>query len=238
LPIYGIIPTEKGEVGIEVFKSAKSPFSESFRSLRTNLQFALKSDDANVILITSSISGEGKTIVSANLASIFQITNFKTVVIDLDMRKPSLHKLFGVANAKGMSTYLSYRSELHEIINKTKYPFLDLITAGPIPPNPSELVFVKRLELLIKELKNRYEFIIIDTSPIGMVNDSFTLMKYSDINLMVFRENFTKKDFVSSLDRAIKEQHVGKIGIILNGSKVKGSSGYGYGYGYGAEGNG
>ncbi len=238
LPIYGIIPTEKGEVGIEVFKSAKSPFSESFRSLRTNLQFALKSDDANVILITSSISGEGKTTVSANLASIFQITNFKTVVIDLDMRKPSLHKLFGVANAKGMSTYLSYRSELHEIINKTKYPFLDLITAGPIPPNPSELVFVKRLELLIKELKNRYEFIIIDTSPIGMVNDSFTLMKYSDINLMVFRENFTKKDFVSSLDRAIKEQHVGKIGIILNGSKVKGSSGYGYGYGYGAEGNG
>jgi len=235
IPIYGIIPNEKGAVGIEVFKSQKSPFAESFRSLRTNLQFALKSDDANVILVTSSVSGEGKTTISANLASIFQMTNFKTVVIDLDMRKPSLHKLFGMANAKGMSTYLSYRSELHEIINKTKYPYLDLITAGPIPPNPSELVYVKRLELLIRELKNRYEFIIIDTSPLGMVNDSFTLMKHSDINLMVFRENFTKKEFVKSLEDAIKEQHIGKVGIILNGSKVNGSAGYGYGYGYGSE---
>ncbi|KIM04832.1 MAG: hypothetical protein KN64_05915 [Sulfurovum sp. AS07-7] len=234
IPIYGILPKFKDNDKIEVFSSQKSPFAEAYRSLRTNLQFTLNKDSSNVILVTSTMPSEGKTTTSANLAGIFQMANIRTIVINLDIRKPMLHKLFDVSNTQGMSKYLSGDSSIDKAIQHTQYENLDIISAGPIPPNPSELLLSDRLASLIDELKKRYQVIIIDTPPLGLVSDTFMLMEYADINLVVFRESHAKKDFVRDLDKFYKEHPEKKMGIILNGSHMESGSSYGYGgYGYG-----
>jgi capsular exopolysaccharide synthesis family protein len=133
-----------------------------------------------------------------------------------------------------MSKYLSGASSIDKAIQHTKYQNLDIISAGPIPPNPSELIISSRLASLIDELKKRYQVIIIDTPPLGLVSDTFMIMEYSDINLIVFRESHAKKEFVQDLDKFYKEHPEKKIGIILNGSHMESGSSYGYGgYGYG-----
>lgn len=235
LPIYGVILQMKNKnIGLEIYKNTKAPFAESFRSLRTNLQFALQKDKSNVILITSSISGEGKSTTSANLSAILQIAGYKTIIINLDMRKPVLHKLFNVDNTIGMSTYLGGKNSMQEIICHTEYENLDVIPSGPIPPNPSELMMSEKLKELIDQLKMKYDYIIIDTPPLGLVSDTMNLMKYSDLNLVIFRENYSKKNYIKDLNNLVDRHQLKHIGLILNGSHLSsGSYGYGYGYGYG-----
>ncbi len=235
LPIYGILPTVKQkEFKLEVFKDTRSPFSESYRSMRTNLQFARKPNQANVILVTSTISGEGKSTIVANLGAIFQMANLKTIIVNLDLRKPTLHHYFNARNNAGMSTYLSGKSRIGEIIQATKYNNLDIIASGPIPPNPSELILTDKLDELIEALKEEYDYIFIDSAPLGLVTDTMHLMQYADISLIVFRENYAKKSFVTDLNSLVEKHHLKHIGLVINSvDESSGSYGYGYGYGYG-----
>jgi len=237
LPLYGIIPElkQKGKA-VTVYGAPQSPFTESYRSLRTNLQFSKHSDRANIILITSTIAGEGKTTITSNLASVFQMAGYKSIIINLDMRKPTLHSYFNLSNEKGMSTYLSGKDTIQDIIFATEYENLHVITSGMIPPNPSELILSERLHELLEILKTRYDYIFIDTAPIGLVSDAIHLMKEADVNLIVFRENYAQTSFVTDLNAIIEKNNLKNVGMVLNGSSSKNSSkNYGYGYGYGNE---
>jgi capsular exopolysaccharide synthesis family protein len=234
LPLYGILPEIKQKnIKIEVYKNPKSPFSESYRSLRTNLQFLHKETKGKIVLLTSTIMGEGKTTTAANLSTIFQMANYKVIVINLDMRKPTLHHYFDVDNTHGISTYLSSKNSITDIIKSTAYDNLDIITSGPIPPNPSELILSERLEELLDNLRETYDYIIIDSAPLGLVSDTMKIMQHSDINLILVRENYSKKSFISDLNHLVEKHNLKHIGLVLNAVNITSSSGYGYGYGYG-----
>lgn len=238
LPIYGTLPQlTKKVIKLEVFNDTRSPFAESYRSLRTNLQFSRKQNQGNVILLTSTISGEGKSTTVANLGAVFQMANYKSIVINLDLRKPTLHHYFEVDNNLGMSTYLSGNHDREEIIQSTKHKNLDIITSGPIPPNPSELILSNKLGSLIHDLKEVYDYIFIDSAPLGLVADTMQLMQYSDLNLVVFRANYAKKSFITDLNHLIEKHDLKNIGLIINSidKASAGTYGYGYGYGYGAD---
>jgi capsular exopolysaccharide synthesis family protein len=234
LPIYGSIPfTKQKSYQLEVRDQGKSPFAESFRTLRTNLQFSKKENSATTILVTSTIAGEGKTTTVANLVTMLDMARYKTVVINLDLRKPTLHKFFSVDNSIGISTYLNGNHTLKEIIRATEFANLDIITSGPITENPSELILSKKLPELIEILRGMYDYIIIDSAPIGIVTDTKTIMKYTDLNLIIIRENYAKKEFISTLEDMIEKYDFKNVGLIINASREQeGEYGYGYGYEY------
>ena len=232
LPIYGSIPFSKQKsYQLEVRDQGKSPFAESFRTLRTNLQFSKKEDSATTILITSTIAGEGKTTTVANLVTMLDMARYKTIVINLDLRKPTLHKFFSVDNSIGVSSYINGKHNLKEIIRATEFANLDIITSGPITENPAELILSKKLPELIESLKEIYDYIIIDSAPIGIVTDTKTIMKHTDLNLIIVRENYAKKEFIATLEDMIEKYEFKNVGLIMNASKEQGGE-YGYGYSY------
>jgi capsular exopolysaccharide synthesis family protein len=228
IPIYGVIPFNKN-------KKTLSVFSEAFRSIRTNLQFLPQNESSRIISVTSSVSGEGKTTIVAKLGEIISQTNKKVIVLDLDLRKASVHKEFDLPNNIGMSNYLTGQNSLTEVIKKTSNDFVDVITTGPLPPNPSELILNENMKNILDELKKSYDYILIDTPPVGLVTDALILMNYSDITFTIVRANYTRKEFIKNLDRLAKEHSHNHVGMILNGVEIGDKYGYGYGvsYGYG-----
>ena len=233
IPMIGMIPHMKAEDGkLKVLDTPKSAVAEAFRNLRTNLQFMVHAKQSHVIAVTSTIGGEGKTLLCSNLSAIMSIADKKTIVINLDMRKPTLHTRFSVPNKQGMSTLLSGNSNLESVIQKTQYPNLHVITSGPVPPNPSELIQSLLMEKIIVKLREHYDVIILDTPPIGLVTDARTLMNLADTSIYVLRAGYSKKSFINSLKALSKLHEVHGLSILLNDMKMD-KSGYGYGYGYG-----
>ena len=229
VPVVANIPhIQKGADNVVVLKETKSLVAESFRTLRTNLQFMMKNSD-KIITVTSTIASEGKTTVAVNLAAIISIAGKRCVILNLDMRKPTLYKRFKLSNSKGVSTYLAGKSLLYEIIQKSLYENLDVITSGPIPPNPSELINSEEFKELIRRLKDIYDVIILDTPPIGLVSDARMVMNFSDINIYIVREGYSKKEFISGINK-LKEEKVKNLCIVFNDVKEISSKGYGYGY--------
>ncbi|WP_345972247.1 GumC family protein [Sulfurimonas diazotrophicus] len=225
IPVYGMIPTVKG-------KKFNSIFYEAFRALRTNLEF-MRSDKAHkTVVVTSTVSGEGKTTVSANLATIYAKSGKKVVVLDLDMRRAKLSEYFDLRNDKGLSTLLSHRHNLDEIIQHSEQDGVDVIAAGPVPPNPSELIMSDYAKEMMQTLRERYDYIILDTPPVGLVTDAAILMHQADVSLLVTRYGYSKKEFVRGLDRLVQEHKIDHVGIIFNGVDIEKNYGYGYGYGY------
>lgn len=232
IPIYGVIPLNKN-------KKTNNVFLEAFRSIRTNLQFLPEHDKSRIITITSSVSGEGKTTIAAKLSEVIGQSDKKVIVLDLDLRKASVHKEFDVPNNIGMSNYLTSQNSLDEVIKNTKLEHIDIITTGTLPPNPSELILTDKMKELLDLLRKRYDYIIIDTPPVGLVTDALILMNYSDISFVIVRANYTRKEFIKNLDRLSKEHSHNQIGMILSGVDISEKYGYGYGvtygYGYGNE---
>ncbi len=241
----GIVPRFKENVPISMLivdKNPRSLIAEAFRSIRTNLQFLGSSPGPKVIAVTSTISGEGKTFVALNLAGIIAFSGKKVIVCDLDMRKPKIHKGFAVENNIGMSTLLIGRNDLASAIRKSPLDNLDFITAGPIPPNPSELIINERMDEIMKELKSKYDYILMDTPPVGLVTDAVALLQKADYPLYIFRSDYSKKQFVQVADKLINENKI-HVSAILNGVDMdrnkysyRQNYGYGYGYGYGSGG--
>ena len=233
----------KESTNLAVFEKPKSALSEAFRGIRSSLQFLYKKkqlDGAKTLMITSSISGEGKTFCSINIATVFALSEKKTVIIGLDLRKPRLAEEFNLINPNGVVNYLIKQKTLAEIVNKTQIPYLDVILSGPIPPNPSELIISEAMSELIEELKEKYDYIILDTPPVGLVSDAIELVQFSDVTLYVVRQNYTKKEMITLLNNRVKRGELNNVSIVLNGfeNKAKYGATYGYGYGYGAYSNG
>jgi capsular exopolysaccharide synthesis family protein len=235
--IIGLIPKYKLDIPVSqliIDKNPKSIISEAFRTVRTNLQFISNEPGPKVVSVTSTISGEGKTFTAINLAGIIAFTGKKVIILDVDMRKPKIHIGFNVSNDAGMSTLLIGKSDLQSVIRNSHLPNLDFITAGPIPPNPSELIINGKIEKLIEELKTKYDVIIFDTPPVGLVTDGLHLIQLSDYPIYVFRANYSKRNFVQNADRLINENKITNLSVILNGVDTeKNTYGYNYGYGYG-----
>jgi capsular exopolysaccharide synthesis family protein len=241
IPLIGVIGINRELNTLAVFDKPKSALSESFRAIRSSLQFLYKQqnvDGAKTLMITSSVSGEGKTFCSINIATIFALSEKKTVVIGLDLRKPKLYSEFNLSNNAGVVNYLIKQKTLNEIIFPTEIPFLDVIVSGPIPPNPAELIMSNGLKELIEALKKKYDYIILDTPPVGLVSDALELSQYSDVILYIVRQNFSKKEMISQLNNRVKRRELSNVSIILNGFENKAKYGAGYGYGYGAYSNG
>jgi capsular exopolysaccharide synthesis family protein len=237
-PVVGTIPhmgeeTKLWDEAIKIFTSPKSVFAESFRNLRANLQVINNKEGSKVILLTSTVGEEGKTTLSVNLAAIMSMAKKRTIVINMDMRKPTLHEKFNLPNHQGLSELLSESINLREAIHETKYPYLDMISSGNAPINPAESILSKRMNEILEQLKKGYEIIILDTPPIGLVADAKTLMKTVDINLYVIRANHSKKIYLETLKEMTELNKLNNVGIILNDVDFKkGRYGYYQNYGY------
>lgn len=210
-----------------------SPFlvKEAYKATRANVNFALTgTEGCKKIAVTSSAAAEGKTTTCINLAIAFVQSGAKVLLIDGDMRKSSIHKYLGVKNVMGLSNVLSGCTQLNEIIKKTTYGF-DCMTAGPIPPNPSELLLSSTAAELMDTLSEYYDYIIIDTPPVAMVSDALSLIKYIDGYIITVREAFTLHEHLKKSINALQFANAKILGFILNDSQG-GRKRYGYKYKY------
>ena len=232
LPVVGNIPHNNEKQQTVVLNSPSSSISESFRLLRSRIQFFTKEEKSPVILITSSTPGEGKTFISINLASVYSLLDKKTVLVGFDLRKPKIFQDFKLSNEKGVSTWLIGKDRLDDIIQSTSFVNLSVIAAGPVPPNPSELTALEKTKELICLLKEKFDYIIIDSSPIGVVSDTLHLATLSDACLLVVRPGNTIRDmFESSLSELI-DGNIKGVSLIINDISAA-SKHYGYGERYG-----
>lgn len=229
IPIMGIIPNSKRiENNKIVFDKPKSALAESFRTIRTNLTFFQKNDSPFVIMVTSTVAKEGKTFCAINLAASLASSGKKTILLGFDLRKPRIHNYLDLENKAGVSNYLSGKASLDEIIVKTKQPNLSLISSGAIPPNPAELITTIKTKELFAELKKQYDFIIIDTPPIGLVADALLLQRESDLNLYVVRQGYSKREFLRQANDLYSTSKLHNLSLVVNG--VDNSTSHNYGY--------
>ena len=216
-----------------VSSNPKSAFSESIKTIRTNLQFLLVNEDSKVILLTSPEPGDGKSFVSANLATAFTQENKKVLLIDDDLRKGRQHRLFKIENdkSKGYSNLILSSKDDNTIANfivKTEIKNLDLLPSGAYPPNPSELLSSSNNKELIKKLRNMYDVIILDCAPVLGLNDTLVMTKLSDVNVVVVTNKKTKIESLDQVNKSFARANTKIDGVILNKVKQKDISYYGY----------
>jgi capsular exopolysaccharide synthesis family protein len=221
---------------IVVSKESKTVVAEQFRALRTNMQFLLAGEDEKVILLTSSMSGEGKSFVALNLAVTLALSGERVALLELDLRKPKISEALDLKNSKGFTQYIIGQAELSEIIQPAGVASsLYVVPSGAVPPNPSELLSSKKLNDLFNTLKKEYDYIVVDSAPVGLVTDAQLLSKYSDTVLYVCRMNYTFKEQLRNADELMRTGKMQKMNLVVNDMKAKGGV-YGYGYGsYGAD---
>jgi len=210
LPIYGIIPL------YDNLRLSTDRLKEAYHRLATNLQFSKKENIGSIILFSSHSQGEGKTTTVVNTAGVFQNSGYKTIVIDLNMREPSLHSHFGIDQQySGISTYLNQKDNIGNILFSTNFENLDIIPAGPVPPNPSELILSQRLTGLLEFLQERYDYILIDTSAYSIALETLYLMQFSTTNLIIIREKMSKKSSIIELEKLIQQKNLQNMGLVL-----------------------
>ncbi len=231
-PIIGNIIHSKESNPFVVHNFPNSVIAESFRSLRTNFQYVLGDNSCPVIMITSTMMEEGKSFVSINLASSFALYNKKVLLLSFDLRRPTVSKLFGLDKNEGLGNYLSGGCELKDVILDTDIPNLSIVTTGPIPPNPSELIASERTNKMFELLKKEFDYIIIDTPPIGIVSDALLLEKYVDKSVFIIRHKYSRKRMISHLFSSLEKKEISNINLVINDINIK-RIGYNYGYGYG-----
>lgn len=233
VPILGSIPASRtNHLGgkLYILEHPKSIVTESIRTLRTNLDFFGVTSVSKIIAISSTVSGEGKSFVTMNLAGVIAFSKKKVIMLDLDMRKIKTNVPGAVDLSKGISTVLIRKNSWQECVMKTSLENFDYIPSGPQPPNPSELLMNGEFEAMLNDLKQSYDYILLDTPPVGLVTDGIMAMKRADISIYVFRANYSKKDFLHSLQRIININKFNNITTLLNVAPTSGESAYGYGY--------
>lgn len=234
IPVVGVIGHVNKSDNLIVNNSPKSRVAEAFRSVRTNLQYFGSESKNKVIMISSSVGGEGKSFVTMNLASILAMQDHKVIILGMDLRKPKIFQDFNLSNDAGVVSYLVGNGKLSDLIKPSGVKNLDIIPAGPVPPNPAELLAKPALGQLLDELGKTYDYIIIDTPPLGIVSDAFLIKNYSHLNIYVVRENYSKKEYIRSLNEMVELGKINNLCLLLNDSRLGQRYGYGYGgYGYG-----
>lgn len=233
IPVAGNIPHCIEKTNTVVFDSPNSNIAEAYRLLRTKMQFFTKEARAPIVLITSSIPGDGKTFTAINLASVYSLLGKKTILVGFDLRKPKIFQDFNLDNETGVSTWLIGKNNLQDIIKETSFENLSIISSGPIPPNPSELIALEKTIELFNLLKERFDYIVIDSSPIGIVSDTFHLASLADSCLLVVRPNKTTKDIFEKTINEINISGMKGVCLVINDIQSDNKR-YGYGgkYGY------
>ncbi|HSJ67464.1 MAG TPA: polysaccharide biosynthesis tyrosine autokinase [Anditalea sp.] len=236
MPLLSTIGFSTKETNLLVAEHPRSLVSESFRSLRSALFYIASENKCKCVLVTSSVSGEGKTFVSINLASAMALSGKKTCIIGMDMRKPKVSQYLSVSNKVGLSSFLVGTSTEEDIVIATKYENLYVIPSGPIPPNPSELLLKDKLKDFFAKLKEEFEVIVMDTPPVGLVSETMDLLRFSDVNLYIVRQNYTHKRHLLMINDLYSSNHISDFYAVFNGFKGGGDiydyGGYNYGYGY------
>jgi tyrosine-protein kinase Etk/Wzc len=229
IPVLGKLLHNYRRTTNVVLEYPNSTVSESFRTLRTNLDFYLKDQGKKVILISSSIEGEGKSFTAQNLAACYAQLKRKTILLDFDLRKPGTY--FENKNIIGLSTYLVNKCTLDDIIMHSPDEKLHYITSGPVPPNPIELMNVDKMDNLFNLLKNNYDYIFIDTSPLAQVSDAYLLTKYVDFIAIIARINYLDKGIFSHVVKDLQRKEIQNCCVVMNDNRQFRDQ-YGYGYGY------
>jgi tyrosine-protein kinase Etk/Wzc len=238
-PFLGDIPhSDNSDTLIDA--SSRTSTAEAMRIVRTNLDFMLNqvpTGRAKSIFVTSTIAGEGKTFISANMASIFALSKKKVLLIGVDIRSPKLNDYLGLSNTvKGLTNYLSTAnaSIADYIIPSANFPTMDILLAGSIPPNPTELLMNVKMDELFEQFKKEYDFILVDTAPVSLVSDTLILAKHADTFVYVVRANHLDKRMLHIPEILYKENKLPNMAVLLNDTQIKKGYGYGYGgYGYG-----
>lgn len=231
IPFIGGVGHNSSGNNLTVRQRPKSGVAESFRAMRSNLNYFTGNKTKQVFMVSSSISGEGKTFTTINLATVFALSGKKTLIVGADMRRPKIFEDFNRGNDVGLSTFLSGISDFNQVIQDTEIENLFLISGGPVPPNPSELLLTDRFEVFIKNAIEQFDFVIIDTPPLALVTDAFVISKFVDHTVFVLRQNYSPKAFVRSIDEYYQSGKLKKMSILLN-DIYKSGLGYGYGQGY------
>jgi capsular exopolysaccharide synthesis family protein len=231
LPILGEICVDNSGKHLVVGTTNTSSTSELFRLVRTSLQFMLNEANDKVVLVTSTRSGEGKSFISVNTAASLALLGKKVLLIGMDIRSPRLHEYLGFENKVGLTTYLSNHDvSLDDMIicEQLGVNGLDVLLGGPVPPNPGELLTSKKVAEMFAELRSRYDFIVVDSAPVGMVSDTFNIVRYTDATMYVCRANYSTKSDINFVNQLQADRRLNKLALVMNGTKTV--KGYGYGY--------
>ncbi len=231
ISVLGKIIHNKYKTNNVQFEFPDSGIAESFRTLRTNLDFFINGEQKKVILVTSSIGGEGKSFIALNIAMSFAQLGHRTILLDFDMRKRNIYFDKTEMHRKGLSSYLRDIVNLEDIIIKSPHVDLDYIVSGEMPPNPTELMAGDKTVTLINRLKNEYEYIVMDSSPLAQFTDAYLLINNADIKVVVARFQHTVKKAFSLVMKDLKQKNINNVCIVLNDNRYKRDQ-YGYGYGY------
>jgi capsular exopolysaccharide synthesis family protein len=231
-PIIGYISHSDYHVEDPVAQKPGSTLAESFRAVRTSLAFYTGQTKCPVVLISSPVSGEGKTFVSVNLATIISMMNKKVLIVGLDLRKPRVHTILKAGNGHGMSQYLSTSATFEEVIVPTDIINLWFAPSGPVPPNPAELIGSPKMAEFIARARNEFDAVIIDTPPVGIVTDALLLSQLANVTLFVVRQRYTTRGSVALLDEIYRKGEMSNIAMVVNDISAAGYYGYGLRYGY------
>ena len=196
--------------------ASKSPFAEAFRALRTNINYSSLDKPYRSILVASSGPGEGKTITTSNLGVVFAQSNKKVLIVDCDLRRPTMHKMFGLDNGRGVTNVLVTDGDPAASAQETQVPGLSVLTSGPIPPNPAELVGSQRMQTLLSRALESYDFVLLDSPPVNMVTDAVLLASVVDGVLMVVQSEETRINHATEALEKLKNVDAKIIGVILN----------------------
>ncbi|MDO8928680.1 MAG: polysaccharide biosynthesis tyrosine autokinase, partial [Bacteroidota bacterium] len=229
LPILGNVIHSRTKSDTPVNDNPRSGIAESYRSIRTNLQFVLTGNNKKIVAIHSTNPGEGKSFTSVNLATILAMNDKKVVLIGADMRKARLHKIFNLPNEHGLSTYLSKQDKIEEVIFETIIDNLIVLPAGPVPPNPSELIDKPEMQTLLKELSARFDYVILDNAPVSLVTDGLLAGRHADLNIFILRYAVSKRDQIKYINQIAENKILNNIILVIN--DIQGS-GFGYGKNY------
>jgi capsular exopolysaccharide synthesis family protein len=231
LPILGEICIDNSGKNLVVNEHDTSSTTELFRLVRSSLQFMLNDVDDKVVLVTSTRSGEGKSFISLNTAASLALLGKRVLLIGMDIRNPRLGDYLHISNKMGLTVYLSQQNVSLDdiIIPYSEVEGLDVIVGGPVPPNPGELLTSQKVNDMFDELRRRYDYIIVDSAPVGMVSDTFNLVRISDATVYVCRVNYTSISDINFVNTISEEKRMRKLSLVVNGTKT--SKGYGYGYG-------
>ena len=234
VPVIGYISHNDSKNELPVVENKGSSLAESFRSVRTAIKYYVKENEVVVIAVSSTISSEGKTFISGNLAAITAMLGKKVLIIGLDLRKPRINKVFEFDNSPGMSTYLSGNCEYEEIIKRTQVENLFYAPSGPTPPNPAELIETEQMKKFMERAKKEFDYIIIDTPPIAIVTDALLIAGYVDVNLFIVRQRYTSRSTLELIEQLNNHGELKNMAIIVNDISLSGYYGYGMRYGYAA----
>jgi capsular exopolysaccharide synthesis family protein len=231
LPVIAQFPHSRLNYYTIVLTDPASTISEAFRSLRNRMEFFTKELKSPVIVVSSSIPSEGKTFAATNLASVYSLAGVKTLLVGFDLRRPTLAKGFALDEKSGVTEFLIGKKKLEDIIHKTSYENLDVIPSGPIPPNPGELSGSVKARDMFAELRKKYECIIVDSAPVGVVSDIYNIASIADAMLMVVRHSYTRKNALSTTLSEVESYGIKGLSILINDVKLTGTS-YRYAYKY------